>query len=131
MSDALTRLLALCERATPGPWRYRPAMYDDWGMVRGGPDNLFVARGYAGSINVDEDAHRQAKTDPRGPNAEFIAAMHPGVAAALVRVAVAAIEYREAIATYRGPSDKDARKRRENAARGFDAALAALTEAVG
>lgn len=72
----VAELRALLAKATPGPWRYRPEEYDDWGFIRGGERGEFgfpmVAVG-RGSHN-DHDEHRRNGTDPYGPNSELIVA---------------------------------------------------------
>lgn len=67
-------------KATPGPWFYRPAEYDDWGVVRAPNEQ---GRFYGGIICQARDPealdeltlsrHRAAKTDPWVANAQLIA----------------------------------------------------------
>lgn len=61
---------------TPGPWAYRPREFDDWGLVRGGPDGFPVAQARAGRMMIDgeDNEHRRKGTDPYGANAHLIAA---------------------------------------------------------
>jgi hypothetical protein len=76
----LTHLKELLERATKGPWAYRPDACDDWGFIRQDWDNaepnlkrpvVAISRGGVGD---DHDAHRRAGTDPYRPNGELIVA---------------------------------------------------------
>lgn len=80
----LTQLKALAdaqEKATKGPWLYRPNKYDDWGVIKEGNNSIgkdhgyFVARaGYGDYLTQEiEHGHRLNKTDPYAPNALFIA----------------------------------------------------------
>jgi hypothetical protein len=70
------------EKFTPGPWAYRPAEGDDWGIVRA---PVTEQGQWAGGIICqarDPEAldqltlarHREAKTDPWEANARLIAA---------------------------------------------------------
>lgn len=72
-------LRALMERATAGPWAYRPQEHDDWGFIRtmiATEDGWHpvVARANDVSVHEDHDAHRAAKTDPAEGNARLIVA---------------------------------------------------------
>lgn len=94
----LDHLERLAREATPGPWLYRPRPHDDWGWVRSANDDL-VARGYIGpGPYLDEYAeaeHRRNGTDPRGPNAQYIAAANPAAILELLaqhRRAMAVVE---------------------------------------
>ena len=74
--EALRQLL---ERATAGPWAYRPQEHDDWGFIRttrATEDGWHpvVARANDVSVHEDHDAHRAAKTDPAEGNARLIVA---------------------------------------------------------
>ncbi len=83
---------------TPGPWAYRPAEHDDWGIVRA----PVIEQGqWTGGIicqardpevldQITLAKHREAKTDPWEANARLIAAA-PEMAEAL-RSAVDALE---------------------------------------
>jgi hypothetical protein len=63
---------------TPTPWVYRPHKHDDWGWIRGQPEDgetvgPIVATARGGSHNAtDWDEHRRNKTDPFEPNAAYI-----------------------------------------------------------
>lgn len=91
MSIDLAKLKALAEAATPGPWRYRPDKYDDWGYVRGPSDDeidigwtiAVVSAGRHVSV-AEKDEHRRTETDPYGDNAQFIAAANPTAVLALI-----------------------------------------------
>lgn len=83
MTPTLTeRLKDLLAKATPGPWAYRPEMYDDWGFIRGpevempyGPGYPIVAmsrEGYMPNAHAGHDEHRRNGTDPYRPNGELI-----------------------------------------------------------
>lgn len=96
---------ALLEGTTPGPWRYRPHEFDDWGVVRGGAFNPEWG-GYPHLAQVrdpdklDEQTlsqHRVSGTDPWEGNARLTAAA-PGLARALLasRAELAAAQQREA-----------------------------------
>src|SRR5690348_13665919 len=65
---------------TPGPWRYRPDKYDDWGYVRG-PDGGIVAicRAYIRMSEDELNEHRAAKTDPVEADGRLIAAAPDGL----------------------------------------------------
>jgi hypothetical protein len=82
---------ALLDGATPGPWRYRPHKYDDWGVVRGGVFND-ERGGYPHLAQVcdpdklDDDTlnqHRVSGQDPWEGNARLTAAA-PDLARALL-----------------------------------------------
>lgn len=64
---------------TPGPWKYRPQEYDDWGWVRATAadgESWLVAMARSGDYTTEEqlDEHRRNKTDPYEANARLIAA---------------------------------------------------------
>lgn len=76
-------LRALAEKATPGPWAYRPDEHDDWGMVKsprqaveGFKDGLRCCLAqFRHPDALDEEVlskHRAAKTDPWRGNAELV-----------------------------------------------------------
>lgn len=74
--EAMRQLL---ERATAGPWAYRPQEHDDWGFIRttratedGWHPVVAIARDV--SDHEDHDAHRASKTDPAEGNAGLIVA---------------------------------------------------------
>lgn len=82
-------LRELLGKATKGPWLYRPHQYDDWGVVRAEYElGWIVLQASAGRRLTDEEAaqHRAAKTDPYGPNAQLIIAMHAALPALLDEV---------------------------------------------
>jgi hypothetical protein len=58
---------------TPGPWAYRPAPWDDWGVVRAGGSFICQARDPKVG-DPDLDLHRRSGTDPWEANARLIAA---------------------------------------------------------
>ena len=104
-----TELLALCEQATPGPWKR------------------------VGVATILSEPRQYALGDADKPDdAAFIADANPQTVAALIRVAVAAKEHRDA--RHGAPLEasaeevKDAQRRRAAAAHELDAALAALAE---
>ncbi len=90
MADPIdtSALRALLEKATKGEWLYRPHPFDDWGVIRSAETRYFVAQASAGRGLTDEEAasHRAAKTDPYGPNAELIVAMHAALPSLLDEV---------------------------------------------
>lgn len=64
---------------TPTPWLYRPHKYDDWGWIRGQPEEgesvgPIIATARSGKYETPEqwDEHRRNKTDPFEANAAFI-----------------------------------------------------------
>ena len=77
------RLSALAEKATKGPWAYRPDEYDDWGIIKGAPHR---PEGFEYDLRFhlaqfrDPDAlgeailaeHRRTGTDPWRWNAELV-----------------------------------------------------------
>lgn len=73
-------LAALSAAATPGPWRYRPMPYDDWGVVKSSPIDgySYVLAQFRDPRRDDEETlnqHRRDKTDPWGDNAQFVCAL--------------------------------------------------------
>ena len=72
------RLSALAEKATKGPWAYRPQEYDDWGVIRttvefDGLHPVTVCARYDGDASDEGLAkHRRDGTDPCGNNAALI-----------------------------------------------------------
>ena len=77
------RLSALAEKATKGPWAYRPGEYDDWGVIKGPPhrpegfeyDLRFHLAQFRDPDATDNEIlgqHRKAKTDPWRGNAELV-----------------------------------------------------------
>jgi hypothetical protein len=55
MTDAITKLRALHEAATPGPWRQDDGGADDW--IVAGPCGEFIADiGWLGAVNSDAPA---------------------------------------------------------------------------
>lgn len=70
---------ARVDAANTGPWLYRPAENDDWGLVRMAPDSTFgfpgcvVANARSGDDVIDCDGCRTSKTDPYERNGRFIA----------------------------------------------------------
>lgn len=79
LSELVEALSGLREKATPGPWAYRPSEYDDWGYIRGaetewsiGTVRPIVAISRSGSAHADHDEHRRNKTDPYEPNGRLI-----------------------------------------------------------
>jgi hypothetical protein len=74
------RLRKRLAEASPQPWVYRPDQFDDWGWIRGterdsdiGRYRPIVAKGMDSEVAEEQKAtHREAKTDPFGPNALLI-----------------------------------------------------------
>jgi len=74
------RLRKRLAEASPQPWVYRPDRLDDWGWIRGterdsdiGRYRPIVAKGMDSEVAEEQKAtHREAKTDPFGPNALLI-----------------------------------------------------------
>lgn len=98
-------LRTLLEKATPGPWYYRPQEYDDWGFIRGGEPGEFglpvVAVGREVQYSdIGHDEHRRAGTDPYGPNSELIAEAITALPALLDLIAAQASQI-EALTTHR------------------------------
>jgi hypothetical protein len=60
-------------KATPGPWRYRPDEYDDWGIVKGS-DNFVICQARVRASEEELSTHRKNGTDPFAANAHLIAA---------------------------------------------------------
>lgn len=88
--DQIKDLLRLCEAATPGPWRYRPDQYDDWGIVRAPRDTELGSNPIIANVRSAkyEDAatlgnHRRNGTDPYEANAKFVAAARTALPALL------------------------------------------------
>jgi hypothetical protein len=77
LAERLREIRTRLDAASPGDWAYRPQELDDWGVVRGGPDQeglrWVVACARAGMPGGDHDSHRRAGTDPYRANGEFIA----------------------------------------------------------
>jgi len=89
MSDIVKELRELLDKATPGPWVYRPHKNDDWGVVRATDGNGYpIAQARAGRHVTDDEyaAHRVAKTDPFEANARLIAAARNHLPAILARI---------------------------------------------
>ena len=89
IDEIVRELSGLMEKATPGPWRYRPSRHDDWGVVRA-PNDYYAIQAHAGRNLTDKEAaaHRAAKTDPFAGNALFIVAARnhlPAILSALAR----------------------------------------------
>jgi hypothetical protein len=125
----IEELRTLAEKATPGPWAYRPDEYDDWGLVKSPPrevgnyDPPFIIRGAIGQFRDpdvhDEEtlnAHRRAGTDPWEANAALIVWLRNHVPAILTALTAAsklevAKEALEMIANHRrdesGPYESD------------------------
>ena len=78
---------ALAEKATPGPYLYRPKKYDDWGMLRAGEYVLCQVRD---PRFLDLDRARAEGRDPWEDSAQFLAAA-PSMAA-LIAAQAAEIE---------------------------------------
>lgn len=82
----LSEIEAAAKAATPGPWKYRPNKYDDWGLVRaanGWSIGQIQAAGREGCHWEDYSKHREAGTDPNEHNAKFIATADPPTVLAL------------------------------------------------
>jgi hypothetical protein len=88
--EALAEIRERADKATPGPWLYRPRIIDDWGSVRAGVDGYHVAISRDGDgIGADQkamDEHRKNKTDPYEPNGRFIAHARTDIPALLALV---------------------------------------------
>lgn len=84
-AERLAEIIALLP---PAPWAYRPNEYDDWGTVRGAPDDegrrWVITKVYCGNFTEDElNEHRHNKTDPVEAIARFIALCREAVPALL------------------------------------------------
>ena len=82
LQDLISEIDALFEKATDGPWAYRPQEFDDWGVIRATkPDRdgicFITANARDGRFATEEEfsEHRRNGTDPYGPNAELIVAL--------------------------------------------------------
>lgn len=63
---------ARADKATAGPWAYRPQEYDDWGWVRGNDGIVATARNP--DVHLDDFfKFRNENRDPYESNASFIA----------------------------------------------------------
>lgn len=81
LTETISELRELLDKAAPGPWLYRSQEHDDWGTIRDA-DGCHAARGHGGSFeNYDE--HRRNKTDPYGQNSLLIVAMRNALPALL------------------------------------------------
>lgn len=87
MTPTTEELKALLEKATPGPWHYRPQKFDDWGYVRASvrPDGWqpFICQAKNDAEEEVVNAARKAGIDPWGANARLIA-LAPTLAARVV-----------------------------------------------
>ena len=83
MTKLSERLEALAEKATKGPWAYRPDEYDDWGVIKAPPcrpegfeyDLRFNLAQFRDPQAISDEVlsqHREAKTDPWRGNAELV-----------------------------------------------------------
>ncbi len=91
-NEALAELERLEREATPAPWRRRPSMFDDWGLVRGG-DNMPVLSTAMGCRYSQEDLGKHNGPAPIEENAEFVAAIRNNA-----RALIAAAKEREDLA---------------------------------
>lgn len=66
---------------TPGPWRYRPNEFDDWGVVKAS-DNFTICQCRRRATQEELSAHRASGTDPYEANARLVSAS-PAMAEAL------------------------------------------------
>lgn len=82
-AELLQAIKGLAEKATKGPWAYRPDEYDDWGIVKSPPfrpegfdyDLRCVLARFRDPDALDDEIlsrHRKAKTDPWAANAELV-----------------------------------------------------------
>lgn len=87
--DRLAEIRAGLEGVPAGPWAYRPAEHDDWGVVRYRADDgdrwwhLLQARAPY-TDEEDLSAHRHARTDPWGALAKHISRLDPQTISALL-----------------------------------------------
>jgi hypothetical protein len=129
--EYLAELAKLCEAATPGPWLYRPLENDDWGYVRStrqadGWHPVVATARDGGVCSQDEwDAHRVAKTDPFGPNAEFIAASREAIPRLIGEIERQAIEI-DKLKACEGVNAKTRRRRRRLAVTDHERAVGVL-----
>lgn len=83
MTKLSARLEALAEKATSGPWAYRPDEYDDWGVIKAPPhrpegfdyDLRFCLAQFRDPKAISDEIlskHRKTKTDPWRGNAELV-----------------------------------------------------------
>ena len=83
MTKLRERLEALAEKATKGPWAYRPGEYDDWGLIKAPPcrpegfeyDLRFSLAQFRDPQAISDEVlsqHREAGTDPWRGNAELV-----------------------------------------------------------
>lgn len=64
----------MSKQFTPGPWRHSRDEFEDWGVVRGGPADLPIAKCFLGYSGAELEVHRLNGTDPLEANARLIAA---------------------------------------------------------
>lgn len=84
MGDSKDNLTAPANKPThtPGPWRYRPHKYDDWGWIRAANDELVARVGIASDNEEELNEHRRKRTDPFWADAQLVTAA-PELLAAL------------------------------------------------
>lgn len=80
---SLAELRAIAEKATPGPWLYRPDELSDWGWVRSENRGLFLQARHPSS-EVELADHRIRGTDPWANDAIHIATFDPPTVLALL-----------------------------------------------
>jgi hypothetical protein len=84
----------MSEKWTPGPWRYRPHQYDDWGIVKGA-DGRTICQAQDLRVSEEEKSEcRATGADPYAANAQLIAAA-PDLYAALELAKKALTEIRK------------------------------------
>ena len=71
--EELQAIRTRTEKATPGPWKYRPEKWDDWGWVRAGEYIIARVTDCKDFTNEEFDLHRLNHTDPYINNAQFVA----------------------------------------------------------
>jgi len=74
MNIDTARLRELHAKATPGPWRYRPSLHDDWGTIRGG-DHKPVATTCMECRYTESDVGKREGPSPIAENGELIVAV--------------------------------------------------------
>jgi len=98
--EAVERLL---DGVTPGPWKYRPNRFDDWGVVKSDDFHLCQVRDLLRYTMEHLNEARAANYDPWESNARFIAAARqlvPALSAERDRLTAENAALREVLTCY-------------------------------
>ena len=85
----LTELSRIEQAATAAPWRYRPSMFDDWGVIRGGDHSPVATSCMECRYDHTTDVGKPEGPSPIPQNGELIVAMRnalPGMIAELTEL---------------------------------------------